>query len=149
MDWYPSNSLGIQHVFPGGAIGLGSDKALLEIARNTLEVLNRWEDYNAFPTFYTAAARLGYDSHIILQHLYEELRKHAYDNMYIYYGGVGDITIYSEKGRRCVFQNPFKKCVVYNAADKTPVKTDENGDICSFDTRAGNCYILSGCEYRG
>ncbi|GHT94076.1 hypothetical protein FACS1894141_0030 [Spirochaetia bacterium] len=58
-------------------------------------------------------------------------------------GTIGDITIYSEKGRRCVFQNPFKKCMVSNAADKTPVQLEENGDVCSFDTNAGDCYILS------
>jgi hypothetical protein len=57
-------------------------------------------------------------------------------------GTIGDITIYSEKGKRCVFQNPFEKCVVYNAADKTPVTTKEERDICSFDTRAGYTYIV-------
>jgi hypothetical protein len=59
-------------------------------------------------------------------------------------GTIGDRTMYSEKGRRCVFQNPFAKYTVRNAADGKPVTTDENGEVCSFDTRAGECYILSG-----
>jgi hypothetical protein len=89
MDWNKTGSLGVQHVFPAGAVGLGSGKKLLEIARNTLSELDRWEDYNAFSTFYAAAVRIGYDPAVILEKLNAEIRKHAYPNLYIYHGGGG------------------------------------------------------------
>jgi hypothetical protein len=203
MDWCDSNSLGIQHIFPASAIGLGSDKKLLEISRNTLVELNRWEDYNAFSTFYAAAVRLGYDPEKILQHLNAEIRKHAYNNMYIYHGGggiedcsgvpvcvnemllqshegilrffpvwekhkdaefyklrtygdflvsasikngtIGDISLYSEKGKKCVFQKPFEPCAVYrvDGIARIPVKTETTGETCSFETTPGAEYVIA------
>ncbi|MGI6691978.1 MAG: glycosyl hydrolase family 95 catalytic domain-containing protein [Christensenellales bacterium] len=89
MDWCSSNSLGIQHVFPAGAIGLSSDETLLEIARNTLIELDRWDDYNAFPTFFTAAVHLGIDAETILDKMNNEINKHGFSNYFIYYGGGG------------------------------------------------------------
>ena len=202
MDWCDGNSLGIQHVFPAGGIGLGSDKKLLEIARATLVEMSRWEDYNAFPTFYTAAARLGHDPAEILSRLNRELRTHAYPNLYIYYGGggieccsgvpscvnemllqshegimrffpvwekdkdaefynlraygaflvsaslaggkIGDISIYSEKGRRCVFQKPFESCRVFHVdgGEGIPVPVDADGEVYAFDTRPAGHYLI-------
>ncbi|MDR0731136.1 MAG: hypothetical protein LBF63_05650 [Treponema sp.] len=206
MDWCEGNSLGIQHVFPAGGIGLGSDKELLEIARATLVELDRWEDYNAFPTFYAAAARLGHDPAEILRHLNEEIHKHAYPNLYIYYGGggieccsgvpaclnemllqshegilrffpvweqdkdaefynlraygaflvsaslregkIGDISIYSEKGRRCVFQPPFEGCRVFHVdgVEQRPVSLDAAPDAgtgaYAFGTQPGGRYLI-------
>ena len=89
MSWCDSNSLGIQHIFPVGDIGLDSDPSLLAIARDTHFVLNRWEDYNAFPTFFTAAARLGMDPDIILREMNRQILTHGYPNGFIYYGGGG------------------------------------------------------------
>jgi hypothetical protein len=206
MDWCDGNSLGIQHIFPAGGIGLGSDRELLEIARNTLVELNRWEDYNAFPTFYAAAARLGHDPAEILRHLNGEIRKHAYPNLYIYYGGggieccsgvpgclnemllqshegilrffpvwerdkdaefyklraygaflvsaslkggkIGNISIYSEKGKRCVFQPPFEGCRVFrvDGEESIPVAVDAGpdagGGAYAFDTVPGGQYLM-------
>ncbi|MDR2136558.1 MAG: hypothetical protein LBO76_08085 [Treponema sp.] len=203
MAWCDGNSLGIQHVFPAGAVGLGSDTHLLEIARATLSEMARWEDYNAFPTFYTAAARLGHDPAEILRRLNAEIRKHAYPNLYIYFGGggieccsgvplcinemllqshegilrffpvwekgkdaefynlraygaflvsasltggrIGEVSIYSEKGRRCVFQKPSDGCAVFrvDGAERIPVAADYDGDgLCAFDTRPGEWYRI-------
>jgi hypothetical protein len=89
MAWSDGNTLGIQHIWPVGAIGLDSDPKLLQIARNTITALHRWEDGNGFPTFYTAAARVGYDPEVILSHLREQCLKHGYPNLFIYYGGGG------------------------------------------------------------
>lgn len=88
-DWWSSNTLGIQHIWPAGQIGLGSKKELLKIAKNTITVLNRWKDNNGFPNFHTAAARVGYDPKIILKNLREQCRNHSYPNLFIYYGGGG------------------------------------------------------------
>ena len=89
MDWCDGNSLGIQHIFPCGTIGLSSDTSLLEIAKDTLEMMERWRDYNAFPTFYTAAARIGYDPEVILKNMQIEFKAHGFNNFFIYYGGGG------------------------------------------------------------
>ena len=89
MAWCDSNSLGIQHVYPAGDIGLDSDEELLTIARDTHAALNRWEDYNAFPTFFTAAARLGIDPDKITTEMEKQIALHGYQNGFIYYGGGG------------------------------------------------------------
>lgn len=89
MDWCNGNSLGIQHIYPCGAIGLSSDPELLTVARNTLVEMSRWDDYNALPTFYSAAARLGYDPDEILRHLNEVMKIRGFANGFIYCGGGG------------------------------------------------------------
>jgi hypothetical protein len=87
--WFGSNTLGIQHIWPAEAIGLDSDPKLLEIARNTHAALGRWRDHNGFPTFYTAAARIGVDPKLILQNLRHQLQNHTYPNLFVFYGGGG------------------------------------------------------------
>lgn len=84
-----SNSLGIQHIFPAGCVGLGSDAELLEIGRETFRQLDRWEDYNAFPTYFPAGARLGIDPATLLDHLTEQIQKHGYPNGFLFFGGGG------------------------------------------------------------
>ncbi|MCJ8011518.1 hypothetical protein MUG84_07115 [Paenibacillus sp. KQZ6P-2] len=88
-DWWPDNTLAIQHIWPAGAIGLDSDPKLLEIAQNTITVLNRWTDYNGFPTIFTAAARVGYDPEIILRELRRQCLEHSFPNLFIFFGGGG------------------------------------------------------------
>jgi hypothetical protein len=68
-DWWKNNTLGIQHIYPGNAVGPDSPGELLETARNTLEVMGRWMDYNGTSSFYPAAVRAGLDSETILQRL--------------------------------------------------------------------------------
>jgi len=89
MEWCDGNSLGVQHIFPAGMIGLGSEEKLLQIARDTIQVMGRWSDFNAFPTFFTAAARVGYDPDIILSKFKEQFLNHTFPNFFIYYGGGG------------------------------------------------------------
>ena len=90
MDWAGANSLELQHVFPAGCIGLGSPPELLEIARETVRQLAVWDDSNSFPTFYTQAARVGFDPDMILEKLTGQLRSpHALPNLYLFYGGGG------------------------------------------------------------
>ena len=69
MAWCDSNTLGLQHVYPAGAIGLDSDPKLLEISRNTVRAMSRWRDGNAMNSMYAAAIRVGYDPEIILKEL--------------------------------------------------------------------------------
>ncbi len=69
--WWNDNTLGIQHIYPGNTIGLDSDPRLLDIAHNTITVMNRWRDFNGTNSFYPAAVRVGYNPSIILQKLKE------------------------------------------------------------------------------
>lgn len=87
--WWNSNTLGIQHIFPAGAIGLDSDPKLLEISHNMVEAMNRWADYNGFSSWYTACARIGHNPTVILGRLRAECDKHSFPNGLLYYGGGG------------------------------------------------------------
>lgn len=68
-EWSSSNTCGIQHIYPAGAIGPGSDQRLLEVSRNTIRLLNRWIDGNGMSSIYPAAVRVGYDPGLILGEL--------------------------------------------------------------------------------
>ena len=61
------------HIYPAGAIGLGSDPKLLEIARNTITATNpdQWTSMNSTSSVFPAAARVGYNPAEILAKLGE------------------------------------------------------------------------------
>ena len=89
LAWNDGNTLGIQHIFPAGAIGLDSDPKLLDICHNTIDEMNRWADYNGFSSWYSACARIGYDPKTILAKLRAECDQHSFPNLLLYYGGGG------------------------------------------------------------
>ena len=72
-DWWDNNTLGIQQIYPAGQIHLDSDPKLLEVSRNTIDVMQRWLDGNGSNSFFPAAVRIGYDPATILR----EMRKYA------------------------------------------------------------------------
>lgn len=78
-DWWEGNTLGIQHIYPAGQIGLNSDPKLLEIAYNTVDQMQRWLDSNGSNSFFPAAVRIGYNPDSILAHL-DAYSKHTYPN---------------------------------------------------------------------
>ncbi len=69
--WFDSNTIGIHHIYPAGQIGLESDPKLLEIAKNTMDIMNRWTDFNGSNSFFPAAVRIGYDPKEILKQLHK------------------------------------------------------------------------------
>ena len=69
--WWRNNTLGIQHIYPAGAIGLDSPPEVLQVSRNTIDVRNGWFDNNGMNSFYPAAVRVGYDPNVILAKLRE------------------------------------------------------------------------------
>jgi alpha-L-fucosidase 2 len=89
LDWNGGNAIGIQHIYPGSQIGLGSDATLLATARNMIDAMARWSDDNGTNTFYPAAARVGHDPADILTHLDAWVTGHAYPNLHIHTGGGG------------------------------------------------------------
>jgi hypothetical protein len=87
--WWNDNTLGIQHIFPAGAIGLDSDPRLLELCHNTINEMHRWHDGNGFSSWYTACARVGYDPKRILENLRKECNRCSMPNLVLTYGGGG------------------------------------------------------------
>ncbi len=81
--WWRNNTLGIQHIYPAGAIGLDSPPDVLEAARNTIDVMNRWFDGNGMNSFYPAAVRVGYNPKVILAKLQEMVRTQTMPNGFI------------------------------------------------------------------
>ncbi len=77
--WWGDNTLGIQHIYPGGQIGFDSDPHLLQIARNTIDVMQRWIDFNGSNSFFPAAVRVGYDPNTILPQMRKYV-KNTYPN---------------------------------------------------------------------
>lgn len=70
-DWWHNNTLGIQHIYPSGQIGMDSDTELLLIAKNTIDVMQRWIDPNGSNSFFPAAVRIGYNPDTILSKLHK------------------------------------------------------------------------------
>jgi hypothetical protein len=89
LDWNGGNSIGIQHIYPGSQIGLGSDQALLSTAANMISEMARWSDDNGTNTFYPAAARVGHDPNDIFTHLDAWVTGHSYPNLHVHTGGGG------------------------------------------------------------
>lgn len=79
IDWRDDNTLGIQHIYPAGQIGLNSDPELLKVARNTIDEMQRWCDNNGSNSFFPAAVRVGYNPDSILVHLHA-YSLHTYPN---------------------------------------------------------------------
>ncbi|QGQ94403.1 discoidin domain-containing protein [Paenibacillus psychroresistens] len=88
-DWNGDNSIGIQHIYPGGQIGLSSEAATLQTARNMIGQMARWNDGNGSNTFYPAAARVGYDPATILSQLNSFITGNSFNNMHIHTNGGG------------------------------------------------------------
>lgn len=68
-DWWKNNTIGIQQIYPAGQIDLDSDSELLQVAKNTVDVMQRWHDNNGSNSFFPAAVRIGYDPEVILNEL--------------------------------------------------------------------------------
>ena len=78
--WCPGNTLGIQHIYPSGAIGPDSSREWLAISRNTIEVMNRWQEGGGGTSLYPAAARVGYAPATILKKLGELIKTYHRTN---------------------------------------------------------------------
>ncbi len=116
-DWNTGNSVGSQHIYPGLQIGLASDPALLQIARDTVDELGRWNDPTGSITFYPAAAIVGHDPDDILTHLHDWVAGNTSPNMHLRSGSAGianlntvpatiqEMLLQSFQGRVRVFAN--------------------------------------------
>jgi len=78
-EWWKNNTIGIQQIYPAGQVDLDSDPELLQVARNTIDVMQRWHDFNGSNSFFPAAVRVGYDPDRILHEL-RDYAEHAGPN---------------------------------------------------------------------
>jgi len=83
-DWWNDNTLGIQHIYPSGAIGLDSPAELLDISRNTIKIMDRWIDKNGMNSFFPAAVRVGYNPSVILAKLRQVIKRLGNPNGFIH-----------------------------------------------------------------
>ena len=98
---FPAN---IMHIYPGGAVGLGSDKETLKTALNTVNALSEmehslkkrqssqgaqvvsrgaWNSTNLGCLFFVAAVRVGYDPEIILRELRDKIESCGLPNGFL------------------------------------------------------------------
>ena len=97
---FPGNIL---HIYPGGAVGLGSPKEALTLARNTVAALSEmehslrrlapkdsevpsagaWNANNLGCLFFPAAVRVGFDPEVILKELRDKLETTALPNGFV------------------------------------------------------------------
>jgi alpha-L-fucosidase 2 len=133
------NDIDAQAIYPGSMIGLDSDPALLEAARNTIGALtNAWHGDNAPATFY-AAARVGYDPATILANLHVEATNYSYDNMAVHHygGGVENVNVTTSGLDEMLLQSYQNDIKVFPA---WPANTNAKfGDLLAY----GNFLISS------
>ncbi len=90
QSWNDDNDVGLQHIYPGGAVGtLCKNTDLLKIARNTFKQKARYcyIDDNAVCSFFPMAARLGEDPAVIIKKLHELNKKKQLPNMLYNFAG--------------------------------------------------------------
>lgn len=121
MEWLDTNALGIQHIYPCGEVGIFSDKDELETARNSFWAVERWDDKNAFSSYYPCAARLKIDPDIIIHNLKKIYKKRQLPNMlFDIFGGclenssattttINEMMLQSQKNIICIFPDWTKK----------------------------------------
>ncbi len=64
----------MQNIFPGDNIGLDSDPELLEIARNSLRVMNSWNQGNAFANIFVMGARVGWPAEDLMDKMKKRIK---------------------------------------------------------------------------
>ena len=89
QSWNDGNDVGLQHIYPAGCIGLGSDEELLKIAKTTFKMKEKqcWNDDNAACSFYPMAARLGREPEVIIAKLKKLGRTAQLPNMLYNFAG--------------------------------------------------------------
>ncbi len=87
MEYNERNSLCIQHIYPAGQIGLGSDNELLETALNTFFLDDRTLDDNGSCSYLPCGARIGVNPERLIKGLKRNYKKYQLPNMLFYHDG--------------------------------------------------------------
>lgn len=84
-----SNGTSIKMIYPFNCIGLESDPTLLEIAQNTVEQKDLFDNGNAFCEYTVMCARVGRDPRLLYEKLLWQCDLRGMSNKYIWHGGGG------------------------------------------------------------
>lgn len=76
-------------IFPGNAVSLSSDPALVRAGVNTILYKDLWDNPNSFCSVYAAAARVGIDPELILSQMKKVTEKNIQPNFLFNFGGGG------------------------------------------------------------
>ncbi|MGN0519988.1 MAG: glycosyl hydrolase family 95 catalytic domain-containing protein [Candidatus Fimenecus sp.] len=87
MSWNNGNFLCLQHIYPVGQWGRQGKEELLQIARNTFFINDRWCDDNATNSIFPCAVRLGISPKLILEKLKLNYKKFQQPNLLMLHGG--------------------------------------------------------------
>ncbi len=88
--WRDMNATPIKFIYPFGCVGLGSDKKLLEIARNTVEQKEYlFDNSNAICEYTAIRSRVGCDAERTYNELINVCKKYTMPNSWIFHGGEG------------------------------------------------------------
>ena len=72
QSWNETGDVGLQHIYPGGCVGLSSPERDLKIARTTFrQKYYCFDDGNAVSSYFPMAARLGIPAKIITKKLHQ------------------------------------------------------------------------------
>ena len=155
--------LGSKHIFPCNDVGLSSSADVLQTACNTFIQMDKWEDYNAFPTYYPMGVRVGYDPSVILEKFNEQIKTHGFNNFFIYYGGGGieccstiplcinEMFVQSQQGQLRFFPNwvmekdaSFENLRTYGAfLVSGSIRNGEVGKITLTSEKGRKCVVIS------
>lgn len=87
MAWNKGNFLCLQHIYPVGQWGRQGKEGLLQVARNTFFINDRWCDDNATNSIFPCAVRLGISPKLILDKLKLNYKKFQQPNLLMLHGG--------------------------------------------------------------
>jgi alpha-L-fucosidase 2 len=128
------NDVDIQAIYPGNQIGLDSDATTLQTARNTIDQLTAaWNGGNAPGTFYTAAARVGYNPSTIMTNMHDEATNESFNNMAIHHngGGIENINVITSGLDEMLLQTFQNDVKVF--ADWPANSNAKFGDLLAYD----------------
>ncbi len=83
------SGLVLQYMYPANAMGLHSDKRLVDAMTNVFKCTRGWINDNLFCSYYPIAARLGIDPAEILANMREAIAKRSLPNMLFNFAGGG------------------------------------------------------------
>lgn len=138
--WNDGNDVGLQHIYPAGCIGLGSDEKTLRIARNSFhQKKSCYSDGNAACSYYPMAARLGEAPETIVQKLREFAKCGAAlpNGMFDFgCGGIENCSIYANTLNEMAMQSHEGILRLFPVWDKSL-------DAAFRDLRADGAFLVS------
>lgn len=77
------NTINLEFIQPADQLGVNSDAGRLQIARDTVDAMNSWDQHNSFPKIFNQAARVGYPAQALIDRLTSVLSARTAPNLRI------------------------------------------------------------------